>query len=150
MKLNRLIFTEANPRNEYVCWDIGKPPLSPRYSFEGMMEEQYRRIIQAKSRIDEAVYAAVREYVNDERLYNAAEGMFPRSDRLTGNFYIAEETYVLHGGDIRGSIMAHFTEMFSGGVVVTPAEQDYLGLEVRFVLSGNGDIVIEGIDSSSI
>ena len=149
-KLNKLVFTKENPNNSYVSWDIGKPPLNPRYTFEDLTEENYLCIIKAKTRLDEAIYAALLEYVNDEKLCNTTNGMFPRSDRLTGNFYVAEEHYFSGERGVQGHILTHFTEMFSGGVITTPTEQDYLGLEVRFVISTNGDIFIEGIDSSSI
>lgn len=149
-KLNKLIFTKENSNNDYVRWDIGKETTSPRYIFENVKESGYRHIIQAKSRLDEIVYQAVFEYVNTEDLCNSQEGMFPRNDCMTGNYYVAEEYYSSCGNVIQGNILTHFTEMFCGGVITVPSEQDYLGLEVHFIIHNDGNIEIIGIDSSSI
>ena len=150
-KLNRLIFTKENLNNDYVSWDKEKEPTSPRYEYEELTEIEYRRIIKAKTQLDIRVYEAILEYVNDEMMCNCDEGMFPRRDLLMGNYYVSQESYRLCQNDlIQGSVCTHLTEMFCGGVVTTPVEQDYLGLEVWFDLMNDGSIEIIAIDSSSI
>jgi hypothetical protein len=155
-KLNRLIFTKENLDNDYICWDIGgKKPTRPKVKFANskgsdLSGADYRRIIQIKTQLDDMVYKAVLDYVNDEDLCNCDEGFFPRRDRLTGNYYVSYECYYFENDGIRVSVSTHFTEMFCGGAVTIPTEEDYLGLEVSFFVDDNGNIEIDEINSSSI
>ncbi|MDR2736014.1 MAG: hypothetical protein LBB49_00440 [Gracilibacteraceae bacterium] len=148
--IKRLLFVTENLNNDYVSWDIEKEPTSPRFEYENLTENDYHFIIQAKTRLDEMMYKAVLDYVNDDNLCNCHEGNFPRSDRMTGNFYVVAEYYCSYGEKIQGYISTHFTEMFSGGVIIAPVEQDYLGLEVGFIINYDGKVEITSIDSSSI
>ena len=132
-----------NPNNDFVSWGGSKLPTSPRYKYENLTESEYRLIIQAKTQFDEIVYNTVFAYLNDKNLCNYEDGMFPRCDRMTGNYYISDENYQLRDGGVYGSIFTRFTEL-------EPKEQDYLGLEVWFTISHCGKIEIHGIDSSSI
>ena len=147
--LTRLIFTQENPNNDYVSWDIGKEPTSPRYEYENLTERDYRLIIQAKTQLDEMVHQAVSEYINDDELCNDDDDMFPQRSLLTGRYYVSEVSYRLEDAVLRGSVLTYFTEIFCAGVVTSPEELDYLGLEVHFVIDGN-HVVPMGIDSSSI
>ena len=75
--------------------------------------------------------------------------MFPRCDRMTGNYYVSDEYYRLSDDGVYGSIFTRFTEircLFDS----EPNEQDYLGLEVWFTIFYCGKVEICGIDSSSI
>ena len=162
-KLNKLTFTTPNPNNEYVSWGE-KEPTSPRYKFEyeeddfnaediedyenGLMEDFYRRVISLKTRIDEAVDKAVFKYVNDES--QCCEDIFPRSTRMTGNYYISDENYRIYSDGIKVSVMTNFTEMFSSEREPIPYETDYLGLEVWIWINENDELDVYAIDSSSI
>jgi hypothetical protein len=95
------------------------------------------------------VHQAVTEYINDDELCNDNDDMFPQRSLLTGRYYVSDVSYRLEDAVLRGSVFTHFTEMFCAGVVTSPEEQDYLGLEVHFVIDGN-HVVPMGIDSSSI
>jgi len=148
-KLNRLRYDSPNSNSDPANGSDSKLPTRPQYKYENLSEGEYRLIIQAKTLLDETVYHAVFEYLNDQNLCNNTEGMFPRCDRMTGNYYVSEEYYRLSNDGVYGSIFIRFTEMFCLADS-EPKEEDYLGLEVWFTIFQCGEVEICGIDSSSI
>jgi len=158
-KLNKLTFTTPNPNNGYVSWGV-KEPTSPRYEFRydkddfdaeiedyenGLPEFFYRRVISLKTRIDETVYDAILDFVNNKEACYSDGETFPQSTVLTGNYYIADERYSLCSDGIRVAVTANFTEMFSSEREPIPYETDYLGLEVWIWIDENDELDVYAV-----
>ncbi|POP43409.1 hypothetical protein CHU32_10040 [Superficieibacter electus] len=145
-KLNKLNFEAKNNENHHVCWDVDHTPTAPRLCYTNISEKEISIL---DPLLERAVYQTVLDYLNEEALCNADPDMFPCRSRLTGNYYIAEKCCVKQENRFHGSVLTHFTELFTGGVIVAPIEQDYLALEIYFSFQ-NGEVEITGIDSASI
>lgn len=95
----------------------------------------------------------IEEYLNNPLLYfdGNVEG-FPHRSRLTGEYYVASESYIVHYDPVwfQISIMCHCLERVKAG---RDHEGDYLGLEVWMkCVPGKWSLfeVFRNTDSSSI
>ncbi|MDR0672570.1 MAG: hypothetical protein LBF93_02660 [Zoogloeaceae bacterium] len=129
--------------------------IDPRFG-----EDEVQRVLLHHDAILMTVQEAVRKYVEDPALTfdTRAEG-FPSRDRLSGEYYIAGESYLLQDEPwfqkigrkpgCRFSVLVHCLETCPGG---NSEDRDYLGLEIHFAwLPETGAFAYLGdIDSSSI
>lgn len=115
---------------------------------------EYRKVSAQRDLLLSAVHAAVQQYIDRRSAIAPESGRFPSLSRLSGEYYIGDESYFTTtgaGGAIqyRISIMARCLEH---PAAAEPGERDYLGLEVHFKwLPSEARFVFEGdVDSSAI
>jgi hypothetical protein len=149
IKLNFLHFAGENPANVYASLENR---VAPRKEYDSVAAEEINQL----DGHSEALYAVVarelERYVNDDTLCSI-DGMFPERKRLTGNYYMVSEYYSRDAAadTYKIAIQAALTEAFVGGVVTSPVEMDYLGLEVWLGFDPvSGMVEVHGVDSSSI
>ena len=127
---------------------------------KNFVEMECAKILGDYESVMEIFCGAIQGYINDESLtYDLPEHGFPARGRLTGEYYIASESFwvsyepwferVGRSREYRFSILAHGLEYKKYGTI---EDRDYLGLEVHFIwdpqtgkFSHHGDI-----DSSCI
>ena len=123
-------------------------------------ELECAKILKDYESVIEVFCAAIQGYINDDSLtYELSEQGFPVRGRLTGEYYIASESYwvsyepwferVGRSREYRFSIHAHCLEHKRSKII---DDQDYLGLEVHFTWDCQiGQFFHHGdVDSSSI
>ena len=110
---------------------IDKPDYAstPDVWLEEIKLATYDAIQQHRSNLLEVVENEVAGYLNNSRLVNDSDEHFPNSSKLTGEYYIGDESYRVHVGPvwIQVSIQARFLEKRWRK---DQKNFDYLGLEV--------------------
>lgn len=149
IKLNYLHFTGENPANVYASLENR---LAPRKDYDSVNTEEIEQLDGHSEALYTVVAHELERYVNDDTLCSI-DGMFPERNRLTGKYYMVSEYYSRDAatGTYKIAIQAALTEAFVGGVVTSPVEMDYLGLEVWLGFDpASGQLEVHGVDSSSI
>jgi hypothetical protein len=115
--------------------------------------EEYAAIQRHRDKLLNVVHCEVEAYLNDPTLvFETDEDGFPNRGRMTGAYYIADESYIAHRDEhwFQISVMCHFLEFPKPGM---NREDDYLGLEVWLkCVPGQWHLfeVFRNTDSSSI
>jgi hypothetical protein len=120
-------------------------------------EEEYLRLSKQREEVLAIVKQAIETYINDDNLCCDLEDMFPKRERLNGEYYIDRESYDAFQKDTNTSqlcwmfsIMVHCLEK---AWYEDQIECDYLGLDIHFGWSPEEQKILfsqENIDSSSI
>ncbi len=89
---------------------------------------EYRAVQEHRAALLRAVHDEVQRYFDDTDLVFESES-FPSRGRLTGEYYLGEESYEMHVGPvwIQIGVACHCLERANGS---GRPEQDYLGLNV--------------------
>jgi len=100
----------------------------PRVSIEGVAEADFAAIQRHRDKLLRTVHEEVEAYLNTSELYGEGES-FPDRLRMTGAYYIGDESYTAHRKPawFQISIRCHCLERPKAGV---DRDDDYLGLEV--------------------
>ena len=100
----------------------------PSVSIEGVTAEEYAAIQRHRDKLLRAVHQEVETYLNTPGLYGEGES-FPDRLRMTGAYYIGDESYIAHRKPawLQISIMCHCLERPKAGM---DRDDDYLGLQV--------------------
>lgn len=110
-----------------------EPPewaTQPRLDISRVTVAEYKAIQQRREELLRAVHTEVEAYLNNpELVYDGDEEGFPHRGRLTGTYYIGDETYVAYCEPARFevSIECRCLEAPKPGL---SREDDYLGLKV--------------------
>ncbi|TKR29492.1 hypothetical protein FCE95_15250 [Luteimonas gilva] len=117
--------------------------------YDGVRLSDYHLIQSHRDRLLDAVHDELDAYLNSDAIFGA--GDFPNRERLTGEYYIADESYAQHTGPlwIQIGIKCHCLEYpINAGQI----DLDYLGLEVwlRFEPASGAFSIFRNTDSSSI
>jgi hypothetical protein len=95
-----------------------------------MLLTEYHRVQEHREALVRVVHAEVQRYFDDPALVcDDGRVSFPGRDRLSGEYYVAHESYTQHAGPvwIQIGVMCHCLEKMDGH---GGADRDYLGLEV--------------------
>ncbi len=100
----------------------------PSRSITTVKVEEYSAIQQHRDKLLQTVHRAVEDYLNTPGLYGESES-FPDRHRMTGAYYIGDESYIAHNNPewFQISIQCRCIEHPKAGM---DREDDYLGLEV--------------------
>ena len=112
---------------------------------------EYKKIQRHRDKLLQSVHREIGVYLNTPGLYGEGESSSDRL-RLTGKYYIGDESYVAHRAAawFQISIQCRFLERPKPGM---PRDDDYLGLEVWLKCVPNrwaSFEVFRNTDSSSI
>jgi len=79
-----------------------EPPAwadQPALRIEAVTVSDYASIQRRRDRLLRVVHQAVEDYLNDPQLYfTDDDDGFPNRERLTGQYYVADESYTAHEG----------------------------------------------------
>ncbi len=132
------------------------PPLwatQPDLTIARVTVEEFTAIQRHRDKLLHFVHCEVEEYLKDpELVFEGNEVGFPHRRKLTGTYYIANESYIAHAAPpwFQICVKCHFLEPPKAGI---ERDDDYLGLEVWLkCVPGNWDSfeVFRNTDSSSI
>lgn len=110
---------------------ISRPPYArlPDIWLHHIKLADYYSIRERYAEVLEVVHQEVADYLNTPGLVFESEDGFPSLSRLTGQYYIADESYTLHVGPpwYQIGIQTHFLER---PWYADQTDFDYLGLQV--------------------
>lgn len=123
---------------------------APRVAVDGVSAADYQALVQQRDGMLATVHAEIVAYLSDPRLC-FDDDLFPARGRLTGEYYVGDETYIAHASPtwFHISIRCRCTEGPKPGM---DRDDDYLGLEVwlKYSPARPGVFEVCGTDSSSI
>ena len=136
MEIKRIYLPKSNQNNEYVTYEN---QLQPRRTFN---DSSLEKVFYAhEDELMKIVEKSITEYVNCEDLCNNDEGMFPKPEFMTGEWYVRE----VYFEDDYLSIDVAFLGTDLG------YKDDYLGLEVVFDYDEkSGQFQVDGVNSESL
>lgn len=130
--------------------DLPAWACSPKVRLYEISQPKYEATQGHRGTIMDLVHDEVTKYLNTPDLVFVDEEGFPNISRMTGEYYLSDESYELHCNPewIQIGIMTRFLEKKR---LERQVDLDYLGLEVW--IRGDPttwDLEILGVDSSSI
>jgi hypothetical protein len=124
----------------------------PDAHLDNMRLSDYHAIQQRRGQMLDVVHREVEAYLNTPGLYGeGGDGMFPDRSRMSGEYYVSDESYTGHVGPvwIQVGVICHCLEE-----PARPGQEnrDYLGLEVWLRCDPNdwSFAVFRNTDSSAI
>jgi hypothetical protein len=109
-----------------------RPPSwarKPRQDYEGIPPEGVACLQSGREELLAAVHAEVSSYLSDPQLVFGGSEDFPSRRRLTGDYYIGDESYCVDP-DTAGYRISVMARCLANPLSPQSAPDDYLGLEV--------------------
>jgi hypothetical protein len=109
------------------CIDRPSWAREPRQCYDGIPAEGVARLQAVREALLSAVHAEVCAYLYDSRLVFDSPEDFPSTQRLTGDYYISDESYCL-APECSGYRISVMARCLAHPLLSQSAPDDYLGL----------------------